>query len=270
MVIPAAGQDTPPPPAAPTVPDELPPPPPPVLTNTGKPMVVPFQCATEDLQAAGFSCTEDAPCNVYLELSAATSAGNHFFVSGNIHSEAVTLYSVLLGSDDAGKSWMEVAKRIRASGLEHLEFLDASTGWAGGQQLFPLPQEPFVLGTTDGGKTWRQQAVYNESVENHFGSIQEMHFASKTNGSVVIDRSRGGDAGPFALYESSDGGDTWELKEQNSSQMHIKGAVPQDADWRVRVDPSSKAFQVEHRQGERWSSNASFAVNLGACKIGPR
>jgi hypothetical protein len=61
-----------------------------------------------------------------------------------------------------------------------------------------------------------------------------MFFTSKTDGSLVIDRSSGGDAGPFALYESPDGGDSWAIKEQSGKPLHVKG-VP-DADWRVRVD----------------------------------
>ena len=49
---------------------------------------------------------------------------------GNIHSDAVTLYSVLLGSEDAGATWQEIHPRIRLSGLDHLQFMDADTGWA--------------------------------------------------------------------------------------------------------------------------------------------
>ena len=55
---------------------ELTPPPaptpvlPPILENTGKPVVVPFQCSAEDIQAAGLSCSEDDPCPIYLELTA--------------------------------------------------------------------------------------------------------------------------------------------------------------------------------------------------------
>jgi hypothetical protein len=250
----------------PAVPETLPEPP--VLINTGKPMVLPFQCTREDVGSAGFSCSEDAPCPVYLELGAAASTGNKFYAVGNIHSDAVTLYSVLLGSDDAGRSWREIHPRIRAVGLDHLQFLDAETGWVGGQQLFPLPQDPFVLLTTDGGKSWRQSAIFGESSDYHFGSIQEMYFSSKTNGSVVVDRSSGGDPGPFALYESPDGGASWGLKEQNGKPLHIKGAPPQDADWRVRVDAGSKAFLLERRQGERWTPQASFAVSIGFCRLG--
>jgi len=254
----AAGQPSPPP-----VPPE-----PPVLVNTGKPIVLPFQCTHEDVGSAGFSCSEDAPCPVYLELGAATATAGKYFVAGNIHSDAVTLYSVLLGSDDSGKSWREVYSRIRGAGLDHLQFADADTGWVGGQQLFPLPQDPFVLLTTDGGKSWRQSNVFGETSDYHFGSIQEMYFPSKTNGSIVVDRSSGGDPGPFALYESPDGGASWTVKEQGGKPLHIKGAPAADADWRVRVDGGSKSFLLERRQGERWAVQASFAVNIGFCKLG--
>jgi len=232
-------------------------------------MVVPFECTAEDVQSAGFSCSEEAPCPIYLELSAATAKGNKYYVVGNIHSDAVTLYSVLLGSEDAGATWQEIHPRIRLSGLDHLQFLDADTGWAGGQQLFPLPQEPFVLLTSDAGKNWRQQPVLGEDADKRYGSIQEMHFSSKTDGGVIIDRSQGGDAGPFALYESPDGGASWSLKEQNAKPLHLKGAPDQDADWRMRVDPGAKAFLLEERRGERWISHAAFSVNLGMCKVPP-
>jgi hypothetical protein len=247
-----------------------PPPEPPVLLNSGKPMVLPFRCTPEDVGSAGFSCSEEAPCPVYLELSAAAAAGNQYYVAGNIHSDAVTLYSVLLGSDDAGHSWREIYQRIRAAGLDHLQFVDAETGWAGGQQLFPLPQDPFVLSTTDGGKTWRQQPVFGENSDYHFGSLQEMYFSSKTSGSLIVDRSSGGDPGPFALYESSDGGASWTVREQSGKALHLKGAPIPDADWRVRVDAGAKAFLLERRQGERWTPQASFAVNIGFCRLGPQ
>jgi photosystem II stability/assembly factor-like uncharacterized protein len=261
----ALAQDQPPAgqPGDQEVPAELP-----VLTNGGKPMLLPFQCTREDVGSAGFSCSEDAPCPIYLELSAAAGVGNHYYVAGDIHSDAVTLYSVLLGSDDAGRTWRELHKRIRAAGLDHLQFLDAETGWVGGEQLFPLPQDPFVLVTADGGKNWHGQLIFGENSDYHFGSLQEMYFASKNNGAVVVDRSSGGDPGPFALYESVDGGASWTVKEQNAKPLHVKGAPAPDADWRVRVDAATKAFQVEHRQAESWTPKASFAVNIGFCKLG--
>ena len=256
-------------PAAPAAPPAAPAPPP-VLTNTGKPVVVPFQCTSEDVQSAGFSCSEEAPCPMYLELNGAAATGAKYYLAGNIHSDAVTLYSILLGSEDSGRTWQEIHPRIRGAGLDHLQFFDASTGWVSGQQLFPLPQDPFVLLTTDAGKNWRQQPVFGESAETRFGSIQEMHFTSKAEGGLVVDRSQGGDAGPFALYESPDGGESWSIKEHSSKPLHLKGAPAPDAEWRVRVDGAAKAFVMERKQGERWTAQASFAVSLGSCKLAPQ
>jgi len=237
-----------------------------VLENQGKPMVLPFACAPDDVQWAGLSCPEDSPCPIFLELTAATSEGDRFFATGNIHSAAVTLYSVLLGSDDAGRSWREIHPRIRGAGLDFLQFVDTEAGWAAGQQLFPLPLDPFVLLTTDGGKTWRQQDIFSESAENRFGSILEFHFGSKTSGGAVVDRGQGGDAGRYALFESPNGGGTWQIKEESNKPLHLKPASPEPAEWRVRADAPSESFHLERRLGDRWISRAAFTVRIGACK----
>jgi len=251
----ARAQDAPP--AAPAAP--------PVLENSGKPMVVPFECTTEDIQWAGLTCTQDDPCPVYLELTAAASAGDRFYAAGNIHSSSVTLYSILLGSDDAGRTWRETHPRIRAAGLDWLQFTDSSSGWAAGQLLFPLPQEPFVLRTTDGGKTWSEQIVFNENAENHFGSVQLFHFTSPTAGALVVDRGEGSDTERYALFESSNGGETWSIKEEGGKPLRLKSSPP-PAEWRVRADGPTSSFHLERRLGDRWISRASFAVKLGACK----
>jgi hypothetical protein len=237
-----------------------------ILENSGEPILLPFVCTPDDVQWAGLSCLEDAPCPIFLELTAATSAGDKFFATGNIHSAAVTLYSVLLGSDDAGRTWREIHPRIRGAGFDRLQFVDTQTGWAAGQQLFPLPQDPFVLLTGDGGKTWRQQDILNENDENRFGSILEFRFGSKTSGGVVVDRGQGGDAGRYALFESPNGGETWQIKEESGKPLHLKPAPTEPAEWRVRADAPSQSFHLERRLGDRWISRAAFAVKIGACK----
>jgi len=258
----ARAQDQPPVPAGGPPPAEAPV----LLENVGKPMVLPFTCTPDDVQWAGMSCQEDSPCPIFLELTAAGSAGDRFFATGNIHSLAVTLFSVLLGSDDAGRTWREIHPRIRGAGLDHLQFVDTQAGWAAGQQLFPLPQEPFVLLTTDGGKTWREQNILNENAENRFGSILEFHFESKASGDVVIDRGQGGDAGRYALFESPNGGETWQIKEESGKPLHLKIASTAPAEWRVRADGETQSFALERRLGDRWVSRAAFAVKIGACK----
>src|SRR5207249_6022547 len=60
---------------------------PPVLENQGKPMLAPFQCSEEDIRSAGLACSEEDPCQVYLELAATVSTGTRIFAAGNIHTE---------------------------------------------------------------------------------------------------------------------------------------------------------------------------------------
>ena len=240
---------------------------PPVLENSGKPMVLPFRCTEDDIQWAGLSCPAEEPCPVYLELAAAESgvpAGpGRIFAAGNIHALDVTLYSVLLASEDAGHTWREAYERIRGASLDHIQFLDAELGWTSGQALSPLPQDPFLLLTTDGGKTWRQRVIFSES---RVGSIQQFQIGAKDSGSLIVDRGPGAEGGRYELYESPDAGETWTIKETSDRPFQLKPLPVAPSAWRVRADGPTQAFHLERRQGERWISAAAFAVKLGACQ----
>lgn len=256
-----------PPPATPAPPAAPAPPPVLVLENSGKPIVLPFQCTLDDVQWAGLSCSEEEPCAVYLELTAVEPAGDRILVAGNIHTTSVTLSSILLATDDAGHSWREVHERIRGAGLDRVQFLDSDLGWTSGQILFPLQQDPFLLVTTDGGKTWRQRAVFSESRENRFGSIQQFAFTAKDAGSLIVDRGQGSDGDRYELFESPDAGESWTPKETSSKPLTLKRAPVPNSEWRVRADARTESYQVEHRQGQKWTPVAAFAVKLGACKL---
>ena len=254
-------QDTPP--VAPA-----PPPTPPALENKNTPMVVPFKCTDEDIHSAGLSCSDEEPCAVYLELAAAASSGIRLFTAGNIHTANVTLYSIILGSDDNGHTWREVHERIRSAGFDSLQFADADNGWAGGIVLSPLPQDPFLLHTTDGGKTWRQSPLFSET---RYATIQQFRFDDKASGNLITDRGAGSSSERYERYESQDGGDSWTVKETSSKPLTLKRERnPVPPEWRVRADANSRSFQLEHRQGSRWTSVAQFAVNLGACRPQPQ
>jgi hypothetical protein len=238
----------------------------PVLENAGKPMLVLFHCTSEDIQSAGLTCSEDDPCPVYLELSAIEATGSRIFAAGNLHSPAVTLYSILLGSDDGGHTWRETHERIPGAGLDHIQFLDSDTGWVSGQVLHPLPQDPFLLLTTDGGKMWRRRSIFSDSAENRLGMIQQYSFSAKDSGGLIIDRGQGSDEDRYELYESPNGGESWDIKESSKKPLRLKRQPVVPADWRLRVDASSQSFQIEHRQGDRWDRVAAFLVKLGFCK----
>ncbi len=241
----------------------------PVFNFTGKPIALPMQCTMDDIQWAGLSCTEDDPCPMYLELSAVDAIGPKIFVAGNIHSQSVTLASVFLGSEDGGQTWRELHARIRGAGLDRIHFFDPETGWVSGEVLSPLPQDPFVLVTTDGGKTWRQRAIFSETRESRYGMVQQFFFSTKSSGRLVVDRGQGSDGDRYELYESPDGGDSWSIRETSNKPLQIaKAAQAGPTDWRLRADRASQSFHIEHRQGERWSNVAAFAIKLNPCKPG--
>jgi hypothetical protein len=257
----------PPPPAKP-VSDAPPgtPEPPPVLTYAGKPLVLPFRCTDEDIQLAGLTCSEDDPCPIYLELTAAASQGNRMMAVGNLHSASVTMFSTLLVSDDSGKTWREGHDRIRFAALDRVQFLDAETGWAAGEKLQPLPQDPFLLLTSDGGKTWRQRPIFSDSAENRLGLIQQFSFSSKDSGNLIIDRGSGADGDRYEMYESPDGGQSWQFKQSSTKPLTLRRPPPVSTDLRLRVDGRTQAFRIESRSGERWGDVAAFAVKVGVCK----
>lgn len=240
--------------------------PPPVLEFTGKPVGVPFQCTAEDIQSAGLTCSEEDPCAIYLELTAVDAVASRIFVAGNIHSSAITLYTVLLGSDDGGHTWREVGDRVRGAGLDRIQFLDAETGWASGETLSPITQDPFLMVTTDGGKTWRQRPVFGESRESRYGAIQQFLFTAKDSGSLIVDRGQGSEGDRYELFESPDAGESWTIKETSNKPLRLKRTAVPSAEWRVRADGPTQSFRVEHRQGSRWTTVGAFAVKLAPCR----
>jgi hypothetical protein len=235
----------------------------PLLQNDGKPIAVDYRCTEDDIQWGGMSCNEDEPCPIYLELSDVQSVGNRVFAIGNLHSDATTLYSVLLASEDAGKTWREAFQRLRGAGFDHIQFIDFENGWISGGTLHPLPQDPFFLLTTDGGKTWQKRPIFDEP---HGGAIQQFWFSSRKNGMMLLERT--GETSRYALYESPNGGETWMVREMSDKPQKLKRAAAPPDDWRIRADAASKSFHIERRMSDRWTPIAAFAVSAGQCKPG--
>jgi hypothetical protein len=235
------------------------------LENSGKPMLAPFQCSEEDIQAFGLSCTEDEPCQLYLELAAFEPLGAQLYVSGNIHSDSVTMYSILLASSDGGKTWREPFPRVRGASLDRIMFNGFEHGWIMGGTVNPIVRDPFLLITSDGGKLWRRVPVFEES---RGGSIQKICFDSANTGSLIFDRGRSGDGPRYELYETATGGDNWMIREASDQPVVIKRMPQQieNTDWRLRPDAATKSNRIERRQAGKWTTVASFAVNLAPCK----
>jgi hypothetical protein len=241
-----------------------------VLVNNGEPMRVSYGCVEEDLQFAGMSCNEEEPCPVYLELSVvvsnAAANGHKILAAGNLHSTSATLGSILLQSDDSGATWKEPATRIRGSAIEELQLFDAEHAWAAGETQYPLPRDPFVLLTTDGGASWREKPVGEEGTP---GSVQRFRFDSVRHGDLVIDGGKSAAGGRYLSYESDTGGDSWTLRSSADRLPAPRRAPdPVDAsDWRIRPSKDGKAYQIEKRQNQTWSPVASFLTEVARCHI---
>jgi hypothetical protein len=239
-----------------------------VLNNTGQPMRVGYECAEEDLQWAGMSCSEGEPCPIYLELNAVVANGRKILAAGNLHSTSATLNSLLLQSDDSGATWKEPVPRLRGAAVEQLQFYDPLHAWAAGETQYPLPRDPFVLLTADGGALWSEKPV---GEEGNAGSVQRFWFDTAEHGELIIDAGKTASGGRYLSYESETSGASWLPRgadDRLPSLLRAPAAV-EDPDWRVRTGKDGKAWQIEKRTGDAWGAVASFLIDVANCKIDP-
>ncbi len=134
---------------------------------------IPYTCTAADMDAFGFTCSSEEPCPVYADLVAVDALAGRLFVTGNLHTSSATMYGLLLVSEDGGKTWTEPVKRDRWTAFELIQFADLQHGWVSSVTIQPLPKDPILLLTADGGKTWRARPLFEES---RFGSIQQFWF----------------------------------------------------------------------------------------------
>ncbi len=240
----------------------------PVLVNKGEPLRVSFACTGADIEAYGLHCTAEEPCRVFLELAAVAAAGSRIFLAGNLHTESVTLESIVLASQDAGQSWQEPFERIRGASLDRIQLLDNEHGWIAGQIVQPLPRDPFFLITGDGGLTWRRRPVFSEPRP---GAVERFSFTSATEGVLWIDRSSSGEPeAAYERYETTTGGESWSLRE---ARRRLPPAPPGEdstaAGWRLTVDPQTSTYNLERETDGRWVPAARFEILAGECSPQP-
>lgn len=101
---------------------------------------------------------------------------------------------------DGGATWVDQPTNIEDI-LKDIIFVDASTGWAVGEN-------GVVLHTTDGGDTWQLQSSGTEE------KLESVYFADKDAGWAV-----GGDMGINIILHTTDGGNTWESQSASDSMI---------------------------------------------------
>ena len=200
---------------------------------------------------------------MFLELASVEGVGSSIFAAGNLHTQATTLYGVVLLSNDGGKTWSEPNPRIPAVSLDQVQFPDFQRGYISGVIVEPLARDPFFLITADGGKTWRRRPLFAES---RYGIIQQFWFDSARNGELIFERSQGS-ATSYEIYETSNGGDTWTIKSAGSKAQTLEKAPSKDkATWRVRAESASRTNRIERREPRGWQTVATLPVRAGVCK----
>jgi hypothetical protein len=229
------------------------------LENNGKPMRVAYECTAADTLAAGLGCSERDPCPVYIELENVEAVGGKIFVTGNLHTPMATLDSILLASEDSGSTWTEPHPRIHSTGLDQIQFVDFQNGWISGANLQGAPRDPFFLITTDGGKTWRERPIFEET---RVAAIERFWFDSPEHGMLLIDARL--DNGKHELYETQTGGDSWAMEQTPAESVRFpKEKAP---GWRVRTDAATHSYVIEKSENNRWQKVASFLVNITTCQ----
>ncbi len=221
-----------------------------------------YECPPADVEQFGLDCSEERPCPVFLELAAVDVLGSRIFLTGNLHTRDTTLFSLLLASEDGGITWSEPAPRLRNAALEQIEFFDPQTGWISGESIDPLARNPFLMLTADGGRTWRQKLLFDDT---KYGSIAQFHFDSKSNGELVLDASAGRTVRQ-ELYASMTGGESWEVRQVSNRPLRLASSRPsQPSGWRVRADAPSGTYRLERGSGRTFESVATFPIRVTDC-----
>jgi hypothetical protein len=232
------------------------------LTGWLSAQIVPVkaECADEEIREFGLVCDEDEPCPLFLEIAAVEAVGARLFAAGNLHTGQATLWSLLLMSEDNGKTWREPHARQRGHALDVLQFVDFENGWVSGHLAGSLARDPYLLRTTDGGKTWRRLPLYRDST---VAFIEQFRFDTKDQGEMVVQR-RGTTTGRYQRLETRDGGATWMLREAGEDPPEARGARA-NADWRVRADVKANTIGIEKREAGRWRAVALFPLIVTQC-----
>jgi photosystem II stability/assembly factor-like uncharacterized protein len=165
------------------------------------------------------------------------AVGGRIFITGNLHTPMATLDSILLASEDSGSTWTEPHPRIHSAGLDQIQFVDSQNGWISGANLQGAPRDPFFLITTDGGKTWREQPIFEET---RVAAVEHFWFDSPEHGVALIDEPGSAESTRFPKEKP--------------------------AGWRVRTDTATHSYVIEKSENNRGQKIASFLVSIASCK----
>jgi hypothetical protein len=231
---------------------------------SGDPIQIPANCDPQKLSQLGMICNAASPCEMWLELTAVREAGEGVVAAGDIYSRVNMAEGVVLYSADGGAKWTEAIERIPGAALDEMQFADEEHGWIVGRQYVGGGQQPFLLATEDGGKSWRSWPLDED--EDYRGTVLQLRFDSPEHGFAVLERPAG-DGDPYEMRETFNGGRSWSLREVTADRPALPGSrrrAPEPS-VRMREESDKDVFVVERRTGDSWEALGRFAGSSGSC-----
>ena len=235
------------------------------MSYEGSPLVVPLDCAYDHFSRAGIVCSDVTPCRLFLELTAIENAGDDVFLIGNVHTSAATISTILLASGDGGRSWREPITRYSGAGFELIQFTDSTHGWIGGQEGdYDRSTKPLLLASTDGGSRWERYAVNGD--EDATGTVLEFFFDSPDHGLLIVDLLVS-EGDPFELYETLNGGRSWNIRQIASQKPKFtnRSVADDPIDWEIKENVTESVYEVQRREQGEWVLKSKFSVGVGSC-----
>lgn len=236
------------------------------LVYAGEPLKLPLDCSPQTFYESRAVCSERTPCDVYAEMVGIAAAGKHLVIYGNYHTASDTIATLLLTSDDDGKSWREPVERIGAAAFEFIQFVDADHGWVvGSQSQIDGSERPVILVTENGGAYWEKRPLWDADSERT-GIVEKFYFEDASHGFLVVDREGSADD-PYELYESRNGGKSWGFRQTSAEPISLRQPrpMPEQENWRLADGSSDDGYAVQRKVNGEWSTVAEFNADLGTC-----
>ena len=212
---------------------------------TGEPITLggPFPNNGETIENASLWLTK-----IY-GLSADTA-----FLLGSYQFPAVTYRTILLRTDDAGRTWQEVHPGISDSTLYGIDFVSPKIGFVYGQWTTEGMGPPFFLYSEDGGLSWERVGGVEESGTPF---VYAFDFTDEQHGIIKLIFHAVGltpeQDHRIETHETHDGGKTWA---KTASKM-----ISDDEETKIRDTMADDTlhlqdgvgWRIEEAGGDAWT-----------------
>ncbi|MFH2103383.1 MAG: hypothetical protein ABIJ39_08530 [Chloroflexota bacterium] len=148
-------------------------------------------------------------------------------LGGGMHHDYVTLYS----TQDGGSTWMQVItpyddpSGIQSCSKTGMAFADARNGWLT-INCHGVRWNPFILTTTDGGRTWQEIApalppTAPSEADGYCGTDAPVLWSPRQGAFILecftLDGSTLGSS--YYLFTTADGGESWQMRSAPSGSL---------------------------------------------------